>query len=718
GFSASEVVGVKPPFPWWTDEIQEKIGVDFNKAFSEGVSGLQELFQKKNGEKFYVELTSSHITYDDEETKYFLTVWLDITERKKAEEGLKESREKLQLFIETTGEGMGVYDRDGYLLMTNNSAAQMLKGKPEDFIGKHISEFIREDTDIYLERIKEVFETGEYIEFNDKVNLSNGSQWFKSTYRPVKDESDVIYAVQITSVDITEIKNQEEELAQTKRILEDAQRIAHLGNWVWDFQTDYVWWSDELYRMYGRAKSSGPPLGDEWQSHIHPDDRGILQNAIEESKKTGRYKAEYRLIKYDDGSERIISAIGEVKFDELGEPLRQIGVALDVTEKRMMEEEMIKIQKLESIGVLASGIAHDFNNIMTAVMGNISLAKSFLQLGNPTSKVIERLDAADRATLQASELTKQLLTFTRGGAPVKELGSISVLLKDSADFILRGSGIKCNFSIPDNLYPLEFDEGQINQVINNILINARQAMPSGGTVYIDAKNVFINNETEQFLPSGTYIKINIQDEGIGIPKEHLQKIFDPFFSTKQTGSGLGLATAFSIIKKHDGNIQVESKLGEGTMFHIYLPASPEKTTVEKNKENTEVTSGSGKILIMDDEEIIGEMVSEMLSALGYEGTITTNGKDTIELYKKSIEEGETYDLVILDLTIPGGMGGVEVISKLKEINPDIKAIVSSGYSDSAAMSNFQSYGFIGVIAKPYTMQKMSKLLNETLKEGE
>ncbi len=395
------------------------------------------------------------------------------------------------------------------------------------------------------------------------------------------------------------------------------------------------------------------------------------------------------------------------------------GIINDITERKSLEEESLKAQKLESVGLLAGGIAHDFNNILTGITGNISLAKNSLG----TDKAHERLTAAEGALTQAASLANQLLTFSKGGEPIKETSCIGRLIKDSVSFSLRGSNIKYEFFICDDLWPVDIDKGQINQVISNIIINARQAMTEGGVLMVGAENLTIGTGTEdtidESLKEERYIKISIEDNGTGIDQEHLEKIFDPYFSTKEEGSGLGLATSYSIIKKHGGRIIAESLLGAGTTFYIYLPASKDKVSEDKGREViitklTEKKHNGRKVLVMDDEEIIRDVLGEMLTSLGYEMDFAINGNEATELYSKAIESGKPFDAVIVDLTIPGGMGGEQAVKKLLEIDPGVKAIVSSGYSNDPVMAKYEEYGFVGVITKPYVVAELNEKLHKII----
>jgi PAS domain S-box-containing protein len=396
--------------------------------------------------------------------------------------------------------------------------------------------------------------------------------------------------------------------------------------------------------------------------------------------------------------------------DENGKVLMVAEHIRDITEKKKMEEEILKGQKLESLGVLAGGIAHDFNNLLTAIMGNISLAKMF---ADPGTKAFDRLSDAEKACERATGLTQQLLTFSKGGAPVKKTASIVQIITDSAGFMLRGSNVKCEFTLPKDLWAADVDEGQMGQVINNLIINADQAMPDGGVISVTAENVSITAADHLPIPEGRYVLISIQDQGEGISPENLSKIFDPYFTTKERGSGLGLATVYSIIKSHQGHLDVESTKGVGTIFRLYLPASEHAIEpVENMVPAVNMPAGTGRILVMDDEEIIREIAREILSHLGYEVEVCGDGRSALTLYQEALNSGNRYDAVIMDLTIQGGMGGKETMKALLGIDPTVKGIVSSGYSNDPILAHFRQYGFSGMVSKPYTVKELQEILQE------
>ncbi len=386
-------------------------------------------------------------------------------------------------------------------------------------------------------------------------------------------------------------------------------------------------------------------------------------------------------------------------------------LANDVTEQNKIKENLLRSQKLESLGVLAGGIAHDFNNLLTAIIGNLSLAKLDAPIGE---QMHHHLEIAEKASSRAQSLTQQLLTFASGGAPIKKPLALRKLIEDTATFALRGTKSRCVFKFSSDLWPIEADGGQLNQVIHNLIMNANQAMPDGGTIFAGGENITLLADNSQLIKPGKYVKIFITDQGVGIPENYLEKIFDPYFTTKQKGSGLGLATCYSIIKRHDGHISVESSLGKGATFTLFLPASPSLISQTTPSAAMQPTPGTGRILVMDDEELVRDVLQRILASLGYDVECTSDGAEAISRYEDARRKGSAFDAVIMDLTVPGGMGGKEAIAKLLEIDPKVNAIVSSGYSTDPIMSEYRDYGFSGVVSKPYSIKTLSEAVHKIL----
>ncbi len=361
--------------------------------------------------------------------------------------------------------------------------------------------------------------------------------------------------------------------------------------------------------------------------------------------------------------------------------------------------------------MLAGGIAHDFNNILTAVIGNITLAKMLVP---GVDRVNHALSEAEKAAWRARGLTQQLLTFARGGAPVKREGSLAVLLREAVPFALAGSQAKCHVVVADDLWTVAFDPGQLSQAISNLVINAAQAMPFGGIIHIEARNAETAGEDPQVLPPGPHVRILVADTGNGIPKAHLTKIFDPYFTTREGHSGLGLATTYSIIRRHGGVIRVESEEGRGTQFEVYLPAQAAPTAPAKPVPRQRQRD---RILILDDEPALLTLLAALLDYLGYETSAAQDGAQAVADYAQALREGRPFAAVILDLTVPAGVGGEECLRRLRSLDPDVRAIVSSGYCHDPIMADFARFGFRAAITKPYQLHELEETIRGVLVEN-
>jgi PAS domain S-box-containing protein len=438
----------------------------------------------------------------------------------------------------------------------------------------------------------------------------------------------------------------------------------------------------------------------------------VLENPVDLILRLGKITSfEYSpILVTKSGKEMYISNSGAPIYNQYSEVIGVVIVFNDITSKQLMELELMKIQKLETVGILAGGIAHDFNNILTAIVGNISLVIRKLKDEHPNLK--NRLFTAEKACFRARDLTRQLLTFAKGGELVKKTIKLNTIIEDNAIFTLKGSEVTYLLNISPQLKAVDVDESQISQVINNLVINAKQAMPEGGVLRITAANCMIDEQSGLPLAKGEFVRIEFADEGKGIPPEIIGQIFDPFFTTKKEGSGLGLAISFKIVTRHEGHIQVQSTPDKGSVFTLYLPVSRNIFIPEEELEDDQAFSGEGTVIIMDDESEIRATLSNMLEALGYEVISTKNGEETIRELRKAVSERKKVTFVILDLIIVGGMGGKETVINLREINPDIKVFVSSGYSSDKVVSNYTKYGFDSIIEKPYTINKLIKAIRE------
>jgi PAS domain S-box-containing protein len=662
--------------------------------------------KKKDGTEITVQLSAGPYTWKGRTVMY--AILRDITSQIKAEKALKESEERYRTLVETASLGIEISDREGRIILSN-PAHHKIHGRPEgQIVGMFIWDFL--DSEPEKEKLRE------YHRFIMEEQ-PEPQPYFTMNKTPDGKEVHI-------RIDWNYIRDSSGEVTSLCSIITD------ISAWIWAEQTlkdserkfrSLIESCPEGIHMYrlepdGRLLFTGAnPAADQILGIDHDQ---LIGMTIEKAFPTlvdtdipNRYRDvclngkawQEEQVHYKDN--RIEGAFETHAYQS--EPGKMAVFFQDVTAKSRMEEELQKMQKLESVGILAGGIAHDFNNLLTAILGNISMAKLFSQ--TDMNKVLERLKDAENASLRARDLTQQLLTFSKGGAPVKSAASITDIIKDSTSFMLSGSNVNCDMQFQDDTWPVSIDEGQISQVIQNVIKNADQAMPEGGTVTVRAENRTVHENDTLPLRTGNYVHLTIGDQGVGILKKHLNKIFDPYFSTKQEGSGLGLAACYSIIKNHDGLITAESEVDTGTTFHIYLPSSDSEPELKVLPKKKTLRSGE-KILIMDDDEDVLSVAVNMLNLMGYTTDTAHDGSEAITRYRQALEDGQPFDGVLLDLTIPGGMGGQETIQQLLLIDPEVKAIVSSGYANDPIMAEYTKYGFHGVAIKPYDMEHLGQIL--------
>jgi PAS domain S-box-containing protein len=554
------------------------------------------------------------------------------------------------------------------------------------------------------------------------VPMNDGTyKWVLANSKPVYNIKGNFSGMVISFVDITNRKKNEDNLKKSQLKLENsekalkrAQEIAHIGSWVWYIQSNSLDWSDEMFRIFGIKKENFKgELGEIMLSAIHPDDR----KKVDESNQSvihhkNPIPLEYRILR-PDGTIRVVwGEAGDMILDENGHPKILTGILADITERKKLEEEKIKIEKsiqqtlrLESIGILAGGIAHDFNNLLVGIYGYIELALSETKESN----VVDYLKKSMKSMARARSLTDQLLTFSKSGVPIKEIVNVGQLIYETTTFTLSGSTIGCDFTISDDLYWCEIDKNKIGQVIENIVLNAAQAMINNGKILISANNVTFLQGEHIILYPGKYVKISIQDFGSGMSKDVFSHLFEPFFTTKTEGHGLGLATSYSIIKNHKGIIEVESELNIGSTFHIFLPAS-EKIVNDEQDDIVQSHQGKGVILVLDDEESIQNILEINLNYLGYTTITKNDGKELLAHLNKFSDLNPVY--MFLDLTIPGGLGGKDIINDLRSTYPDLPIFVLSGYAEDPIIAQPQKYGFTASLKKPFTKDELLLLLNQ------
>ena len=643
---------------------------------------------------------------------HFQGIVEDITTRVAAEQALWESEDKFTRIFQLNPDTVIITRlKDGVILDVNDSFIKATGYSREEVIGRN------SDAELHLwadpkkrrQYVGEILRKGAVHDMELRFLIKNGKLRLSSVCGAmieISGERCIIGTIR----DITEERQaanqliaEKERLAVTLQSIGDAVittdregRIALMN----PIAEDLTGWNE--------ADAIGRPLMDVFRI-VNERTGEPCANPVDRVLSTGQNVglANHTMLVAKDGQKMIIADSGAPILDLQREIIGVVLVFRDITGQQRIEKELLKMEKLKSLGVLAGGIAHDFNNFLTGIIGNLSLAKLEIRPGNPVSRALGEME---KAAVRAKDLTQQLLTFSRGGEPVKHIIDIADLVRESAQFALHGSNVRCTFSLDGGLLPADVDEGQIAQVVHNLIINADQAMPNGGTVLIQGTNAALPHDNPYALEPGDHILLSIQDEGVGIQPEHLKKVFDPYFTTKQKGSGLGLAVAYSIIAKHDGQLTVDSKLGQGTTFTVLLPASKRTQRID-TKQTQGLISGQGRILVMDDEDFIRELATAMLEKMGYEVAQAPDGQAALKIYKDALEAGKPFDAVILDLTVPGRMGGKETAQQLAVLDPDVRAIVSSGYSNDPVMANHTSYGFCGAVKKPYLVQEMSRVLS-------
>jgi PAS domain S-box-containing protein len=758
----------------------------------------------------------------------------DITERKQAEQSLKESELKYRSFIEASSDAIFCVDEKGQYQFTNRLFASTFGKSPDYFIGKTFWDiYPKEHADYRFEATKRVFQTGESESLEVEVPLPDKTLFFYATANPIKDETGKVILALTHAVNITERKHIEDELRESEKkfsaafhhgpqmmaisdiktgrylevndnfirltgfsrkeaidkkstdlgilskddrqtLIRELQQTGRIAGkemtmyrkngepfWCLFFAeiiqvsgTDHILWlveditdrkraeealldsqqkfqalvestSDFIWEMDSRGLYTycSPQLDILWGFHpaemlgkspfdlLPPEDR---EQAIKGFSALAESASPFRNMEMRSvdgtGQVKLIEISGAPFFDMEGKLSGYRGITRDITERKQIEEELQKAQKLESLGVLAGGIAHDFNNLMGGIFGYIDMASEASTENKVTSYLSKAMNTIDRARA----LTQQLLTFAKGGAPVQQIGDLFPFVQETAQFALSGANISCHFDVPQDLWACNFDKNQIGQVIDNLIINAQQAMPVGGTIELSSRNITLAEKEHPLLANGNYVKISVKDSGVGIPKELISKIFDPFFTTKAKGHGLGLATCYSIIKHHGGCIDVESEPGKGSTFKVYLPASTEAAS-SAIKQTDKTHKGTGTFLIMDDEEVMRDTIGDMLETLGYTVISKENGKDAIDFFATEIKANRKIVGMIFDLTVPGGMGGKAAIEEIRKIDTEIPAFVASGYADDPVMKKPAEHGFTASICKPFIKSELSEMLNNYLK---
>jgi len=712
GYERDEVLGRKATD--FLNEASRKYSLEvvqpafFRDGFCKNITYQ---FIKKNGELVDVLLSATGERDTDGNVVFSRSVSENITERKKKEDALKENLAQFRALVEQSITGINII-QNGVLVYVNSRLAEMFGCQPEEMIGiSPLDLMVEADREMVRESIRKRM-SGDTTSEHFTVRIMHRD----GTERQLELYSKAItykggHAFLSTVLDITDRKKAEESLRQHEAYLHGILESTADGILAVDNNGKTITANNrfaELWKIPQNIVDTG-------------DDDTMLQFVLSQLIDPIAFLDKVKALYGTDATDMDTLPFKDGRiFERYSEPLLHQGTRMgrvwsfrDITERKKLEEQLRQAQKLEAIGTLAGGIAHDFNNLLQGVFGYISLAR--LQRDD-REKSNAALEEAEKALHLTVKLTNQLLTFSKGRKPVKKLIDLQPVIENSTKFSLSGSRSDYRIVVENGLWQAEADEGQISQVIQNIVLNSDQAMPEGGRLEITARNVHVpGNNLPQGLQEGKYVEIAVKDSGIGISEQYIEKIFDPYFTTKEKGSGLGLATSYSIIKNHDGLIDVKSEPGTGTTFFIYIPATgiSQQADIRQSEPATHACQPC-RVLVMDDEKIIRDVVGEMIKELGHDAEFAAHGEDAIEKYRMAMQAGKPFDVVILDLTIRGGMGGAETILKLLAMDPDVKAVVSSGYSDDALTSHHREQGFKAFLRKPYHVENLRDVLNKVL----
>jgi PAS domain S-box-containing protein len=702
--TADEIIGCKIRDKLYLDPAERDSFLQNLKNRGQ-LDDYQVTLKSKNGIAIPV-AASSHMIYSaDGSFAGVEGVFRDVSRQCAAEQALKSSEEKFSRAFSQAPIFMTICEIEtGRYLEVNDRFCEISGFSRSELIGRtslEVGWISAEGRERLIAALNdhEVFHN---LEIRHKASDGRDVIILHSGTRINYDGVDRILSI---GLDITELKRTEGLLRESEERYR--QLVEQSAAWIWkvDSNLNLIYSNENIEKILGYTFEEVSSI--DIRTLVHPDDHEKLRNTLKGA--ISRHQGWSGLVlrwKAKDSSWRFIESIGMSVYDEEGSFRGLQGVDIDITDRLELQQEREKRQRLESLGLLAGGIAHDFNNILTGIVGNISLARMMI---TGEHRATGRLEECEKAAKRASELTQQLLTFARGGEPVKKTVQTCRLINEAVSFALRGSNIKAEVHMDNGLWSIDADEGQINQALNNLLINAYQAMPDGGTITVRAENMVAEVTPKQ---TGRFVRIMIRDTGVGIAPEILSRIFDPYFTTKSNGTGLGLASVYSIIKRHGGMVNVVSEPGHGTEFELCIPAASESEPVsQRHPVALETTGGGiGRVLVMDDEQMIREVAAMMLTELGCEVDTCCDGSQAVEMYRAAKSKLNHYDAVILDLTIPGGMGGVEAAQKIIEIDPDATLVVSSGYSQESVMADLAEYGFVGAVMKPYSMEDLREEL--------
>lgn len=671
-------------------------------------------YHHKNGSIVWVICTGKVIEWDEHHQPIRMVgCHMDITKRKEAETAVLQSEDNYRFQFMNMTSYNSLYEVvtdetgkpvDFRFIMVNHAYEEYVGKNASELIGKTLLEVYPGTEQYWIDTMAEVVTTG------NPVHFENFSQ-VMDTHTDINLYIPQTGQLAMTTSNITQRKQAEEALRESEEKYKILFENAGDAILIHDLHARILAANPLAYTQLGytEAEILATPI----QEIDIPEEAEKIKDRIAALQKDGHVS--FETVHQGKDGRHLPMEVNARRILWEGQPAI-MSICRDITQRKLLEAErekteqqLHKMQKLESLGVLAGGIAHDFNNLMGGIFGYIDLALQVTQ----ERKVESYLSNAVSAIHRARALTLQLLTFARGGAPVREVGYLFPFIEETALFILSGAQVNCSFEVQEGLWTVCFDKNQIGQVIDNIILNATQAMPQGGTITIGARNRMLNEKEHPVLTPGAYVQLSIQDTGVGIPPDLTDKIFDPFFTTKEAGHGLGLATCYSIIKRHDGCIEVESTPGKGTTFTIFLPAKFEAVPSADPACDTRVAA-TGTFLIMEDDPIMRQIIREMLETLGFAVISTENGQDALDRFKAETLANRDLTGIIFDLTIPGGMGGTAALQEIRKQNTAIPAFVASGYAEDPVMKNPTEFGFTASLCKPFKLSELTQLLRRHL----
>ncbi|MEN6303595.1 MAG: PAS domain S-box protein [Armatimonadia bacterium] len=707
---------------WGLDSLEEAIGRPISEYLASGdasdiIDAIRTIgtwrgerpVRRKDGTIFYVDISANVVRNEKGKPICLMGSFIDVTSRRHVEGELKQ----FKTISDQANYGSVIVDASYNVLYCNEAYARMHGYGRHELLGKSVRIMYPNESEMVADLERKLRGRRHLVAEHQRRKRKDGTVFpVLVNITPVWDENgEAIYSA--TVMDVTELTEAVEGLAAEKERLAVTLRSISDGVIATDIEGRITLLSAEAEALTGwsRDEAVGRPAQDVYHTRCprgkrckerpHPVTQVLASGQPLEL-------SEGLLLRARDGQERGVAETAAPITDAEGKMVGVVLVFRDITEQERLRDAVYQAHKLESVGLLAGGIAHDFNNLLTSLLGQIGLAR---KEATEIPAVLAELAAAEKVALQARHLSQQLLTFSRGGAPVKTRLCLGELLGNTVDFALSGSNLAAQLEVAPNLWAVEADEGQIVQVVNNLVLNAKQAMPAGGIVRVHAANVKIDTRSGLPLAPGRYVEVEVTDQGEGIDPETASKVFDPYFTTKQSGTGLGLAIVYSVIRKHDGHIELRSVPGQGASFRFWLPATTAAAPAAPAEH--EAPLGHGRILVMDDDAFIRKVVSPMLRQLGYTPEIVKSSHEAVAALEQA--EEAPFAAVVLDLTIKGGEGGVETLAKLRQIQPQIKALACSGYCNDPVMANYRDYGFDGIVVKPYRLQDLARGLEAVLK---